>query len=274
MTHEPAGRAARGQVNTEAAQVYEDFFVPALFGQWVDRMLDAVGLEPGESILDVGCGTGIVARRAIERAGGDGIVVGVDPNPGMLAVAQRAEPAVEWRGGTAETLPCDDHEFDRLVCQFAAMFFADPGRAVDEMGRVVRPGGTIAIATWSSVDESPGYAAMVGLLRRVVGGDAADALLAPFAMGEPAALIDLVRPACPDVTVVRHDGVAQFDSIDGWLHTDIRGWTLSDMVDDETFETLRIEAHRELARFTDDLGHVRFAAPALIATATTPTDAA
>lgn len=269
-TQEQAERATRGQVNTDAAEVYEDFFVPALFGQWVDPMLDAVGLEPGDSLVDVGCGTGIVARRAIERTGRVGSVAGVDPNPGMLAVAKRVEPAVDWRAGAAEALPCGDGEFDRVVCQFAAMFFDDPGRAIGEMVRVLRPGGSIAIATWAAVDESPGYAAMVDLVRRVVGDDAGDALLAPFVLGAPRAVEDLVGASLPLVSVTRHDGVAQFDSIDAWLHTDIRGWTLSDMVDDETFDALRREAGRELDRFTDADGRVRFAAPALIATATKP----
>ena len=271
-TQEQAERATRGQVNTDAAEVYEDFFVPALFGQWVDPMLDAVGLEPGDSLVDVGCGTGIVARRAVGRVGPRGKVAGVDPNPGMLAVAQRAEPAVDWRSGVAEALPCDDTEFDRLVCHFAAMFFDEPQPAIEEMVRGVRPGGTIAIATWASVDQSPGYASMIELLRRVVGEDAAGALMAPFVLGEPAAVIDLLDPTLPGAAVERRDGTARFDSIDAWLHTDIRGWTLSDMVDDETFATLRREAHRELARFTDDAGRVRFAAPALIATAARPTD--
>lgn len=263
-------RATRGQVNTDAAQVYEDFFVPALFGQWADPMLDAAGVGPADSLLDVGCGTGVLARRAVERVGTHGTVVGVDLNPGMLAVARRAEPAIEWREGTAEALPCADGEFDRVVCQFAAMFFDDRRAAIDEMARVVRPGGTVAIATWASVDESPGYAAMVELIRRVVGDDGAAALMAPFVLGDSHTVGNLVGPSLPGASVTRHEGVARFDSIDAWLHTDIRGWTLSDMVDDKTFEELRREAHRELERFTDAEGRVRFAAPALIATATKP----
>jgi hypothetical protein len=138
------------------------------------------------------------------------------------------------------------------------------------MSRVLRPGGTVAIATWASVDESPGYAALVELLGRMVDDEAADALRAPFCLGTIGQVAGVVGEVFPDVSVSRHEGTARFDSIDTWLHADIRGWTLAERIDDATSRRLLEEAHRELARFTDDRGHVRFAAPALIATATAP----
>ncbi len=115
--------AQRGQVVHSAAEVYEEFFVPALFGQWPDRVLDAVGASEGDRILDVGCGTGVLARAAVERVGGTGRVAGVDPNDGMLAVARRLGPDVTWDTGVAEHLPYPDASFDRVVSQFALMFF-------------------------------------------------------------------------------------------------------------------------------------------------------
>lgn len=262
--------ATRGQVAAAAAEIYEDFFVPALFGQWTEPMLDAAGVSAGDGVLDVGCGTGVLARAASSRVGATGEVVGLDCNTGMLAVAARSAEPVTWRQGQAENLPFTDASFDRLLCQFALMFFDDRVAALREMARVLRPGGTVAVATWSAVEESPGYASMVDLLRRVVGADAADALLAPFCLGTARAVAELVAPVFLDVVVTRQEGFARFDSIEAWLHTDVRGWTLAGMIDDDTFDRLLSEARRVLDRYTDAQGRVSFAAPALIATATKP----
>src|SRR5262245_6199314 len=105
------------------------------------RLADAVRIRPGERVLDVACGTGVLARQAASRVGSEGSVAGVDPSPGMLAVAKRLAPAIAWRQGTAEALPFEDGSFDAVVSQFGMMFFADRGRAIREMLRVLIPGG-------------------------------------------------------------------------------------------------------------------------------------
>jgi hypothetical protein len=150
------------------------------------------------------------------------------------------------------------------------MFFEDRASAVSEMARVTRAGGRVAVATWAAVEESPGYAAMIDLLGEVLGGWAADALRAPFCIGSPDELEDLLRASLDDVVVQRRAGYARFASLEEWLHTDIRGWTLSEDVDDEQFERLRRAARERLAKFVGADGAVSFAAPALIATATAP----
>lgn len=251
-----------------AAEIYEDFFVPALFGQWPDHVLDAAGVRAGDRVLDVGCGTGILARKAVGRVGPKGRVVGLDPNQGMLAVARRRDQAMEWREGAAEAIPYDDGSFDRVVSQFAAMFFADRPAAFSEMARVCTAGGTAVVATWASLDTTPGYAAMVDLLDRLFGPEAANALRAPFVLGNADELAALLASSFGRVEVASVEGVARFESIDAWVHTDIRGWTLADMIDDHQFQRLVTEARRSLARFVDSDGRVSFPAPALIATAT------
>jgi ubiquinone/menaquinone biosynthesis C-methylase UbiE len=77
--------ASTGQVSTTAAEVYEEFFVPALFAQWAAPMLDAVDARLGERLIDIGTGTGVLARAALRRVGPTGSVIAVDPNEGMLA---------------------------------------------------------------------------------------------------------------------------------------------------------------------------------------------
>ncbi len=263
-----SANASTGQVSTTAAEVYEEYFVPALFEQWVAPMLDAVDAHSGDRVLDIGTGTGVLARAALRRVGSTGSVVAVDPNDGMLAVAARLAPELDVRRGAAERLPVADNEMSCTVCQFALMFFEDRARAISEMARVTKPGGRVAVATWAAIEESPGYAAMVDLLGEVIGGWAAEALRAPFCIGKADELNDLLQASFGDVVVYHRAGEARFASLDEWLHTDIRGWTLADDIDDEQFEQLRRAATKRLAPFVDDGGVVSFAAPALIATAT------
>lgn len=267
-TSDRSANVAAGQVSTAAAEVYEKFFVPALFDQFVGPMLDAVDPGDGDRLLDVGTGTGVVARAALRRVGRAGSVVALDPNDGMLAVAARLAPELDIRPGAAESLPIGNDEIDCVTCQFALMFFKNRVRAISEMARVTRPGGRVAVGTWADVEESPGYAAMVDLLGEEIGDWAAEAMRAPFCIGTAEALAELLRASFPDVRVARHNGQAQFGSLQEWMHTDIRGWTLADHVDDEQYDRLLGRARTSLSRFVAGDGTVRFPAPALIATAT------
>ncbi|MCO5108730.1 MAG: class I SAM-dependent methyltransferase [Burkholderiaceae bacterium] len=107
-------------------ETYERCLVGPLFRPWAETILDDVDLAPGDRVLDVACGTGIVARLARERLGEAGRVVGVDISPAMLAVARTAAPAIDWREGDACALPLRDAEkFDVVVCQQGLQFFPD-----------------------------------------------------------------------------------------------------------------------------------------------------
>jgi ubiquinone/menaquinone biosynthesis C-methylase UbiE len=87
------------QLSTQIAEVYDEFFVPALFAEWPARLLAAAAVQSGQHILDVACGTGALARTAAEWVGMHGAVIGLDLNPGMLAVAKKKAPAIDWRQG-------------------------------------------------------------------------------------------------------------------------------------------------------------------------------
>jgi ubiquinone/menaquinone biosynthesis C-methylase UbiE len=239
--------AERGQVITSAAEVYDSFFVPALFEQWTGVVLAAGDVRAGHRVLDVGCGTGVLSRAALGRVDDAGQVVGIDPNEGMLSVARRAEPAIEWHTGIAERLPFADGEFDRTVSQFALMFFTDPQAALLEIARVTSPEGRVAVAVWDRLENNAGYARLAELIERLFGSRAAQALRVPFGMGDADALAALASHRLVEPRVTKHRGTARFASLEAWLHTEMRGWTLADEIDDDGFRALLDAATRELA---------------------------
>lgn len=258
----------RGQVAASAAEVYEEFFVPALFAQFPERVLDLAEVHPGHRVLDVGCGTGVLARAAALRVGDRGSVTGLDPNEGMLAVARRHAPIVRWEQGFAEAIPFSDGNFDRVVSQFAAMFFTDRELALAEVARVTKPGGKIAVVSWAELDQSPGYREMARLLADLFGAEVARSIEAPFALGDPAGLHRLLASVGTNPQVTRVEGTARFASIDDWVWTDVKGWTLADTIDDRQFGLLLGEARRRLSQFAGEDGQVAFDAPALAGVAT------
>jgi SAM-dependent methyltransferase len=255
------------QSQIDAATSYEEFFLPALFNQWPSHVLDAARVGPGQKLLDVACGTGILARAALARVSPGGSVSGLDLNPGMLAVATKLEPGIAWRQGMAESLPYPDASFDVVVSQFGLMFFTDRLKAVSEMRRVLTQGGRLAVAVWDSLDHIPGYAAEVALVERISGEHAANPLRAPFLFGDTDELAALFKSAgVSDVSVMTHHGVARFPSIRSMLDADIKGWlplmgvTLSIEEIDQIFD----EAEQELSSFVAPDGSVAFDLPAHI----------
>lgn len=255
---------------TDAANAYEAMFVPALFGQWAPKVADAAQLRPGERVLDAACGTGVLAREAARRVGPGGHVAAIDPDPGMIAVARQLEPAVEWREGIAESLPFADASFDAVVSQFGLMFFAGRHRALREMMRVLVPGGRLAIAVWDSLERSPAFAAEVALLEEGAGRRAADALRAPFVLGDPGALAALFAEAgIPTATITTHEGEAHFPSIRTMVEADLRGWlpVMGVVLPEEQISEILRRAEAALASHAAPDGQVTFSLSAHIVTA-------
>ncbi len=259
--------AAAGQVSATAAEIYDTFFVPALFGEWAEPLCEVVGLQAGARVLDVACGTGATTRVAQSHVGPDGEVVGLDRNEGMLAVARSQSPEIEFVEGRAEDLPFADEAFDAVLCQFGLMFFGDRAAALREMRRVLRRGGTLALSVWDRVGTSPGYARMIALLERLFGADVADALRAPFVLGERSDLIALLAAGgMTEARVVTRTGTARFASVAEWVRVDVRGWTLAEMIDDDQFVTLATAAERAFGDLAAPDGAVSFPAPAHMVT--------
>jgi len=261
-------RSETGQVTGDAAEVYEDYFVPALFREWAPRVATVARVQDGQRVLDVACGTGVLAREVCQRVGPSGTVVGIDINEGMLTVARRKTPLIDWRQGRAEALPFGDDSFDAVVSQFGLMFFENRHAALQEMMRVLRPGGHLAVAVWDAIEHAPGYASLTRLLQTLFGEQVAQVLRAPFVLGDRERLVALLMEAgLVQARVETQQGTARFPSIGSWIHTDIRGWTLADRLDDGQLDLLLREAEKALRSFTTPDGAVAFAAPAHIVTA-------
>src|SRR5262245_25638233 len=187
--------ASASQAQIDAATAYEAQFVPALFRPWASIVADLAHITAGDRVLDIACGTGVLAREAAARTGQQSLVAGLDPHAGMLAVARDLSPAIDWREGTAEALPFPDRSFDVVVSQFGLMFFMDRDKAIHEMLRVMVPGGRCAVAVWDAIENIAPFARLVALLDRISGKAAGDALRAPFVLGNRRALAALFSGA-------------------------------------------------------------------------------
>jgi ubiquinone/menaquinone biosynthesis C-methylase UbiE len=138
------------QFKEGAKQAWSTFApLEMITGSVAPRLVKFAGVERGKEVLDVGCGTGVVALTAA-RLGAR--VVGVDLTPELLEHARENQAIsgldVAWQEGDAEALPFADARFDVVVSQFGHMFAPRPEVAVKEMLRVLKPGGTIAFSTW------------------------------------------------------------------------------------------------------------------------------
>jgi SAM-dependent methyltransferase len=252
------------------AEVYDEHFVPALFQPWSGIVARAADIGPGQKVLDVACGTGVLAIAAAERVGISGSVTGLDASAEMLAVARRKVTPIQWCEGRAESLPFDNDHFDAVVSQFGLMFFERPADALREMMRVLRPGGRLAVAVCDALNHSPGYAALATLLHKLFGARVADAFRSPFVMGDAQRLLALcVEAGIAGAEVSRHAGTVRFASIEDLVATERAcAWTLGGLLDAQQFAQLLHGARQALKPFAGEGGGVAFEMPALIVTAT------
>lgn len=159
------------QVSGNAAELYEQYAVPYVTGPWALELVDLAAPKAGEHVLDLACGTGVVARLAAPRVGATGKVTGMDFNAGMLAVARALPPpsgaTIAWLEGSAAAMYLPDASVDLVLCQQGIQFFPDKPAALREMHRVLAPGGRVLLSVWKSA--GPYNIAVAEALQRHVG---------------------------------------------------------------------------------------------------------
>lgn len=193
------------------------------------KLVDAAGLSEKKNILDVACGTGIVARTAKDRLKDKATVTGIDLNPAMLRVGRRIEFGINWVEGDAQRLPFDNESFDAVLCQAALMFIPDKVAALSEMNRILGKGGKIAVQVWG---QNEAYNIVTDILEEVAGSETAAIMRAPFVLQDTTLLTDLFQKSgLPLANLQTDQTILQAPSLEQWLQIELESWALSGKVD-------------------------------------------
>lgn len=224
-TSTSSGTPTADRSDTTPAHAYHEYFGPAMLEPLGRHLVALASLCPGEHAADIACGTGIVTRLLADAVAPGGRVVGVDINPGMIAVARSlpgTSAPIEWREGDATALDLPSGAYDVLVCQQGLQYFADRAAGTAEMRRVLRSGGRAVVAVWRGLDAHPLFVALADAEEphlAALGVDISrDELVAPFSLGDADELIDLFRrDGFTDVDVVDHTVEARFTDADRFV---------------------------------------------------------
>lgn len=186
----------RGVHSGSPPENYERYFVPVIGAPLANELVQAAALRPGERVLDVACGTGVVARLAAQSVGDAGSVAGLDNNPGMLAVARSTTPddvAIDWHEASAEEMPIEDASVDAVLCQMGLQFVPDKHAALSEMRRVLAPGSRLILNVPGPTP--PPFVILGEALAHHIGPQAAGFVNQVFSLHDTAELQQLIEGA-------------------------------------------------------------------------------
>jgi len=181
------------QLSGDAPTAYTRFALK-IMEPWTDDLIVTAECRDGDHVLDVGCGTGLVANRINLVSRKFCSITGIDINEGMLTVARR-NPQIEWHQGSATELPFADGSFDVVLCQQGLQYFPDRDKAMKEMARVLAPCGRIALNVWGALERQPFFVALVDAIGMFLGADARASLELPFSLSSVGELRKLAQGA-------------------------------------------------------------------------------
>jgi ubiquinone/menaquinone biosynthesis C-methylase UbiE len=248
------------QVAGNAAETYEQALVPAVFAPWAPLVVALADPQPGDRVLDIACGTGVVTRLAAQHVKRTGKVTGLDLNPGMLAFAASltapdapTNAPITWLEASATHMPLDDAVYDIAYCQLGLQFFPDRPAAIREMYRVLVSGGRLGLMVWQGIHHAPGFEALAVALARSVSSEAAGIMRAPFTLAEAEQLRTLVADGgFRDITIQSVAGTVRFPSISHFVQDYVRGSPLAghvSKISDESRSALVSEVGDTLAAY-------------------------
>ena len=205
--------------------IYEELMVPAFFRTFAEDLVSRVAPQPGDRLLDIATGTGIVIRVALEHEPALAAPTGLDRTAGMLETARAVagDLGATWLEGDALELPFGPDSFDIVTCQQGVQFFPDRAAALAEMRRVLAPGGRVAVACWAPVDEQEAQRLFDAQVRELE-PDLAAIGQTPFSFGDPQELAGLLTGAgFTDVAVARVELPAHFSSGEAFFRSFAEG---------------------------------------------------
>ena len=266
------GINSQGRDNNPS-EIYEKHLVPAMFEPFARDLIQFCDIRRSDRILDVACGTGIVSRLAIDYVDViAGKVVGVDINPIMLNIARHrsAGKGIDWKEGSAMSLPFPNESFDLVICQQGLQFFPDRLKALTEMNRVLAGAtsnkdkdcgyGRLVLSVWTSIKDSPGFHILERLLRETVSHEASNNnAAASLSFRQYRARSPLSKlPRFDEILSKEVTKTISFHSVEefvvGFTNGSMLASYFSDKkkVDDVSRDKLLKGASRELSQFVDE----------------------
>jgi ubiquinone/menaquinone biosynthesis C-methylase UbiE len=220
------------QLEGTSAELYERYLVPAVTRPWARDLVGRVELHTGDCVLDVACGTGVIARLAAAEVGESGRVAAADVNSGMLAVGrslpQPSGAAIEWYEASADALPFGDGEFDVVLCQLGLQFFPDPSAALREVRRVLVDAGRAGVSVFAAIEQNPAAYALSAALDRHLGEGASRAKRSEHALADSGELRELfVTAGFTDVRIETVALTVRFASVDQWVRIQLSATPLA-----------------------------------------------
>lgn len=255
---------------------YDRELVPWLFGHWAEPFVDLAEPLASSRLLDLACGSGLIARTLVGRLDRDGRIDAVDIDPAMVAYASSTidDERVRWHSSDAADLPLEDGSIDGALCHQGLQFFPDQPKVLAEIARTLRPGGRLTVAVWGRLDDNPWPAALASATRAVLGDEAAEGMAVVCALGDATQVSTLLADAGFErASVDTRERTAVHPDVDiavaGQLAA-LPSGSITDQLDSERRAHVTAEMIARLAPHTDRAGRLAVPSTSVLATAISP----